>query len=179
MIQTYRIFWADPTKPPMSYCGLVFSDGESAESRTDDELSLRKPPNASFREAVMEHGRGAFDWEITGNYDYLLDALKAEADQIEEFRSWHSDHGWNKTRGIDKKRLARANEEYVEPVSQESQFEAGFADFKNNHIEAYGPYDSLENKALLYATAVKEKCSVTTAFMIALEAGTLIPKETA
>jgi hypothetical protein len=174
VIQTYRIFFADPSKPAMSYVGLVFGDGISADSRVDDELS-HKPPNKDFAAAVIEHGRYAFDWEILGNYDTLLDALKAEAEQIEHFMSWHPDHGWNKTRGIDKKRLARAEREYCPGATIEAQLDAAIVDFRNNAQADWSPYDSPENENILRDIATKERCSIFTAFAIALKAGPLKP----
>lgn len=174
MIQTYRIWLALPDKPTKHYCGLVFADGESAESRVDDELSLRKPPNKDFALAVEEHGRYAFDWEMTGNHDSILDALNFEAAEIEKYQSWHSDHGWNKTRGVDKKRLKRALAEAAPGASESDLLDVAEKEFRANAPVEWLQYDTTENMALLRAYAVKNRpCSIFTAFARAIEADIL------
>lgn len=156
----------------MHYCGLVFGDGVTAESRIEDELT-HKPPNKDFAAAVQEHGRYAFEWEVTGNHDSLRDALIFEAEQIEHFKSWHPDHGWNKTRGIDKKRMKRAEAEYVPGASTDDLLNAAIVDFRY-HSEEWRPYDTPANEATLRAYMLKEKCTPYLALTACLEAGTLV-----
>jgi hypothetical protein len=172
MVQTYRIWLALPDKPTMHYCGLCFGDGITAESRVSDELS-HKPPNKDFAAAVLEHGKDAFDWELTGNHDSLLDALNFEAAEIEKYRSWHSDFGWNRTRGIDAKRYKRALAEYTPGASIEDQLDAAITDFTRNNADAWAPWAGPQSEQILREIARKEKVSVTSAFYVALDAGLL------
>jgi len=174
LIQTYHIWLELPGKNTMHYCGYTFGDTSDAESRIRKELTC-KPPNKDFAAAVQEHGPYVFQWEMTGNHDTEMAALEKEAADIELFMSWHPEHGWNKVRGIDKKRLHRAQEADALRPTIQAMLDAGWIDFRNSSAEAWASYDSPANVTLISDYAKKEKCSIATAFHFAREAGLLLP----
>jgi hypothetical protein len=172
MIAGYRVFLKLPDKV-MNYHGIVIGDGVTPDSRIDDELSGRKRINVRFAAAIEEHGRYAFDSEVTGYFNSEYEAIIDEGERIERDRSWHPDCGFNVER-LDKKRLKKALAEHTPGASLKDQFDAAMTEFRRNFADEWAPYDCLENETLLWDIAVKEKCSVTTAFMTALEAGFLL-----
>jgi hypothetical protein len=59
-------------------------------------------------------------------------------------------------------------------ASQADLLAVAWQDFRANSADAWAPYDTPENVEALTAIAVKEKCSIATAFMLARDAGTLV-----
>jgi hypothetical protein len=173
MVQGYVIKLVREGLPTLVYHGITYGDGVSYESRTEDELSGRKLVNVRLAAAIEEHGRYAFTVDKTGDFDSLYEAIMDEAARIERDDSTHPDKGFNVEK-IDKKRLAKALADYTPGASVSDLLDAAFVDFRNIAADAWAPYDSPENVALLRAYAVQTKCSIFTAFSIALEAGTLI-----
>jgi hypothetical protein len=171
VIAGYRIFLKLPDKV-MNYHGIVLGDGVTPESRIDDELSGTHRINKRFAEALEQHGRYAFDWEVTKYFDSEYEAIEDEAARIERDKSWHPDYGFNVERK-DMKRHKKAKAEFTPGASLKDQFDAALVDFKRNFADEWVPYDSLENETLLWEIATKDGCSVTTAFFQAREAGTL------
>lgn len=172
MIAGYRIFLTLPDKV-MNYHGIVIGDGVTPESRVDDELSGRKRINVRFAAALEERGRYAFDWEITGYFDSIYEAIMDEKDRIERDDSTHPDKGFNVEKW-DKKRHARALAEYTPGASVGDLLDAAITDWKNNNAVEWSAWASPENEALIRDIAKKGKCSIDAAFRIALDAGTLI-----
>ncbi len=161
-----------PDMPPLLYHGNVYADGESVDTRTEDELSGRAYVNRRFQAALDEYGRHAFEIIWTPNYESDHDAILCERDRIARDDTTHPDKGLN-VEPWDKKRWKKALAEHTPGASQRDLFAAAMVDFRNNNGDTWAPFDLPENEILLFETAVKEACSVTTAFHIVIEAGTL------
>jgi len=173
MIAGYRIFLKLPDLDKvMNYHGIVIGGGVTPDSRVDDELSGRKRINVRFAAALEEHGRPAFDWEITRYFDSEYEAIIDEGERIERDRSWHPDYGFNVER-LDKKRLKKALAAFTPGASPKDLFDAAMTEFRHNFADEWAPYDSVENEVLLFDTAVKEACSVYAAFTLLRETGKL------
>jgi len=172
VIQGYKITLVCSCHPHLVYHGITLGDGVSWESRTDDELSGRKYVNRRFNESLDEHGRYAFEADFVANYNDNYDAIMDEAARIERDKSWHPDYGFNVER-MDKKRLKRAEAERTPGASQADQLDAAWVDFKNNHTDAWQPFDSPENVAIITDIAKKEPCSIATAFHLSRQSDLL------
>jgi hypothetical protein len=176
MIAGYRIFLKLPDGRVMNYHGITYGDGVTPDSRVHDELSGRKRVNVRFAAAIEEHTQYAFDYEITGYFNSLHEAIEDEAARIARDDSTHPDKGFN----VEKKDLKRAKKalaEYTPGASDEDMFAAGLVEFAGNN-EEWRLYDTPENRAILFEIAKKnQRCSPATAFAIALETGALALNE--
>lgn len=169
MIQGYKITCIADGRV---YHGITFADGADYESRTENELSGRKRVNERFAAALAEHGRYAFTVEKVADYNSLYEAILDEAERIKRDDSTHPDKGFNVEK-IDKKRLAKAQAEYVPPTDVESLLAAAWIDFRANHSEAWTPYDTPANVKLVSDLAVDEKISIASAFQRLVESGAI------
>jgi len=173
MIQGYKVTLVCQCHPRLVYHGICYGDGITYESRTERELSGRAKVNARFTALLEEHGRYAFEVDHTGDFNSLHEAIEDEAARIARDDSTHPDKGFNFEKK-DLKRAKKALAEYTPGASQADLLAVAWEDFRRNHEDIFRPYDTSENVAALTAIAVKEKCSIATAFAACLEAGSLV-----
>jgi hypothetical protein len=168
--------------PPLLYHGIVTADGESIDTRTEDELS-GKATNRRFKAALEEYGRYAFEVIWTTNYNSKKEAILCEKERIARDDTTHPDKGLN-IEPWDKKRWKKAEAEDTPGASFKDEFNAILTLFKRDFADDWAPYDCPENETVLWEIVqkmlkAKETCTVTGAFEQALEAGTLTPRSAA
>jgi hypothetical protein len=174
LIQGYVVTLVCSCHPRLVYHGCCYGDGITYETRTERELSGIVKVNARYKELLEEHGRHAFTVDKTGDFDSLYECLMDEAARIERDRSYLSEFGFNVERK-DAKRLERALAEYTPGACQADLLAVAWEDFRRYQQEAFQPFDTPENEAIITDVAKKEPCSIATAFHLAREAGSLVP----
>ena len=174
MMQMYKL---RNTLDNKVYIGIVYQPGKSWIERTEEHLSFRKCSNKHLRRAIERDGRDAFEATCLGEYNDLFDLRWAETVQIFVEHSWLRSRGYNMSLYDSHAYHALDQAPYsMEPEPDiNALLDAAVTDFTRNNADAWAPYNTAENEALLRNSAKREQCSIATAFYIARDAGLLTP----